>query len=169
MMPLAIPGVVIGFGYLAAFSRTPLNVFVYPVPLLIISYAVRRLPYTLRAAYAGFQQTSVHLEEAAMNLGASPLRTMRIITFPLILANVVAGGVLSFSAAMMEVSDSLILAPQDEYFPMTKAIYSLNLRLTDGAYVASALGVVGIVVVATCFFIANRLLGRSMGELFRAG
>jgi len=169
MMPLAIPGVVIGFGYLAAFSRTPLNVFIYPVPLLIISYAVRRLPYTLRAAYAGFQQTSVYLEEAAMNLGASPIRTMRMITLPLILANVVAGGVLSFSAAMMEVSDSLILAPQDQYFPMTKAIYALNLRLTDGAYVASALGVVGIVVVATCFFIANRILGRSMGELFRAG
>lgn len=169
MMPLAIPGVVIGFGYLAAFSRTPLNVFINPVPLLIISYAVRRLPYTLRAAYAGFQQTSVYLEEAAMNLGASPLRTMRAITLPLILANVIAGGVLSFSAAMMEVSDSLILAPQEQYFPMAKAIYTLNLRLTDGPFVASALGVVGIVVVATCFFIANRLLGRSMGELFKAG
>lgn len=169
MMPLAIPGVVIAFGYLAAFSRTPLNVFINPVPLLIISYAVRRLPYTLRAAYAGFQQTSVSLEEAAMNLGASPLRTMKAITLPLILANVIAGGILSFSAAMMEVSDSLILAPQDQYFPMSKAIYVMNLRLTDGPYVASALGVVGIVVVATCFFIANKLLGRSMGELFRAG
>jgi len=45
----------------------------------------------------------------------------------------------------------------------------LNMRLTDGAYVASALGVVGIAVVATCFLIANRLLGRSMGELFRVG
>jgi len=169
MMPFAIPGVVIAFGYLAAFSRTPLNAFINPVPLLVISYAVRRLPYTLRAAYAGFQQTSVYLEEAAMNLGASPIRTMRAITLPLIMANVVAGGVLAFSGAMMEVSDSLILAPQDQYFPMTKAIYALNLRLTDGAYVASALGVVGIIVVATCFFIANRLLGRSMGELFRAG
>jgi iron(III) transport system permease protein len=168
-MPFAIPGVVIAFGYLAAFSRTPLNAFINPVPLLVISYAVRRLPYTLRAAYAGFQQTSVYLEEAAMNVGASPIRTMRSITLPLIMANVVAGGVLSFSGAMMEVSDSLILAPQDQYFPMTKAIYALNLRLTDGAYVASALGVVGIIVVATCFFIANRLLGRSMGELFRAG
>ena len=169
MMPLAIPGVVIAFGYLAAFSRTPLNVFNNPVPLLIISYAVRRLPYTVRAAYAGFQQTSVYLEEAAMNLGASPLSTLRAITFPLVLANVIAGGVLSFSAAMMEVSDSLILAPQDRYFPMTKAIYTLDLRLSDGAFVASALGVVGIIVVATCLLIANKLLGRSLGQLFRAG
>jgi iron(III) transport system permease protein len=169
MMPLAIPGVVIAFGFLAAFSNTPLSVFVNPVPLLVISYAVRRLPYTVRAAYAGFQQTSVSLEEAAMNLGASPLRTLRSITFPLILANVVAGGILSFSNAMMEVSDSLILAPHDQNFPMTKAIYELNLRLADGRFVASALGVVGMVVVGTCFLIANKLLGRSMGELFRAG
>ncbi len=169
MMPLAIPGVVIAFGYLAAFSRTPLDVLINPVPLIIVSYSVRRLPYTVRAAYAGFQQTSVYLEEAAMNLGASPLRTMRAITLPLILANVVAGGILSFSGAMMEVSDSLILAPTDAFFPMTKAIYSLDLRLADGAYIASALGVIGIIVVAICFFLANRILGRSMGELFRAG
>jgi iron(III) transport system permease protein len=169
MMPLAIPGVVVGFGFLAAFSNTPLSVFGNPVPLLVISYAVRRLPYTVRAAYAGFQQTSVYLEEAAMNLGASPLRTLRMITFPLILANVVAGGILSFSNAMMEVSDSLILAPHDQYFPMTKAIYELNLRLVDGRFVASALGVVGMLVIGTCFLIANKLLGKSMGELFRAG
>lgn len=169
MMPLAIPGVVIAFGYLAAFSKTPLNAFINPVPLLIISYAVRRLPYTIRAAYAGFQQTSVHLEEVAMNLGASPFRTLRSITFPLILANVVAGGILSFSAAMMEVSDSLILAPQDQFFPMTKAIYVLDKRLTDGAFVASALGVVGIIVLTVCFLIANKLLGRGLGQLFRAG
>jgi iron(III) transport system permease protein len=168
MMPLAIPGVVIAFGYLAAFSHTPLDALVNPVPLLIVSYSVRRLPYTVRAAYAGFQQTSVSLEEAAMNLGASPLRTLKSITFPLILANVVAGGILSFSAAMMEVSDSLILAPTEAHFPMTKAIYSLDLRLADGAYIASALGVVGMIVVAVCFVIASRLLGRSMGELFRA-
>lgn len=168
MMPLAIPGVVIAFGYLAAFSNTPLDALLNPVPLLIVSYSVRRLPYTVRAAYAGFQQTSVSLEEAAMNLGASPLRTLRSITFPLILANVVAGGILSFSAAMMEVSDSLILAPTEAYFPMTKAIYSLDLRLADGAYIASALGVIGMIVVAVCFVVASRLLGRSMGELFRA-
>lgn len=168
MMPLAIPGVVIAFGYLAAFSRTPLDAVVNPVPLLIISYSVRRLPYTVRAAYAGFQQTSVYLEEAALNLGASPLRTLKAITLPLILANVVGGGILSFSAAMMEVSDSLILAATDQYFPMSKAMYALNLRLADGAYVASALGVIGIIVVATCFLVANKLLGKSMGQLFRA-
>jgi len=168
MLPLAIPGIVIAFGYIAAFSNTPLNPFIDPTILLIISYSVRRLPYTVRAAYSGFQQTSVSLEEASQSVGASPLRTMLSITGPLILANVIAGGILSFSAAMMEVSDSLILALREEHYPITKAIYGLNLRLGDGPYIASALGIVGTVIISLCLFAANKLLGKSMGELFRA-
>lgn len=168
MLPLSIPGIVIAFGYIVAFSRTPLNPFVDPTILLILSYSVRRLPYTVRAAYSGFQQTSVSLEEASLSVGASPLRTLISITGPLIMANVLAGGIISFSAAMMEVSDSLILAMREEYYPITKAIYGLNLRLGDGPYVASALGIVGTIIVTVCLLAANKLLGKSMGELFRA-
>jgi iron(III) transport system permease protein len=168
MLPLAIPGIVIAFGYVAAFSGTSLDPFVDPTILLILSYSVRRLPYTVRAAFSGFQQTSVSLEEASSSVGASPVRTMVSITGPLIMANVLAGGIISFSAAMMEVSDSMILALREEYYPITKAIYGLNLRLGDGPYVASALGIVGTLLVTCCLLAANKLLGKSMGELFRA-
>jgi len=168
MLPLSIPGIVIAFGYIVAFSKTPLNPFVNPTFLLILSYAVRRLPYTVRAAYSGFQQTSVSLEEASLSVGATPFKTLVSITAPLIMANVVAGAIISFSAAMMEVSDSLILAMQEQYYPITKAIYSLNLRLGDGPYVASALGIIGTLLVTACLLAANRLLGKSLGELFRA-
>jgi len=168
MLPLAIPGIVIAFGYVAAFSGTALDPFIDPTILLILSYSVRRLPYTVRASFSGFQQTSVSLEEASSSVGASPVRTMVSITGPLIMANVLAGGIISFSAAMMEVSDSMILALREEYYPITKAIYGLNLRLGDGPYVASALGVVGTLLVACCLLAANKLLGKSMGELFRA-
>jgi iron(III) transport system permease protein len=167
MMPLAIPGIVIAFGYLAAFSGTILDPFINPVPLLILSYSIRRLPYSVRAAYAGFQQTSVSLEEASLSVGASPLRTLLHITAPLIMANVIAGGIMSFSAAMMEVSDSLVLAVYEPYYPITKAIYSLNNRLADGPFIASALGIVGMLIVAVSLLTANRLLGKTMGELFR--
>ncbi|MCW3979481.1 MAG: iron ABC transporter permease [Candidatus Bathyarchaeota archaeon] len=168
MLPRASPGIVVAFGYIVAFSRTPLDPFIDPTPLLILSYSVRRLPYSVRAAYSGFQQTSVSLEEASLNVGASPVRTLLSITAPLIMANVLAGGIMSFSAAMMEVSDSLVLALQEQYYPITKAIYGLNLRLGDGPYVASALGIVGTLLVTACLLAANKLLGKSMGELFRA-
>ena len=168
MLPLALPGLVIAFGYVAAFSATPLDARINPVPLLVIAYAVRRLPYMVRAAYAGFQQTSVVLEEAAMSLGASPVKALYQITFPLVFANLVAGAILSFSFAMLEVSDSLILALKQQNYPITKAIYALLGRIADGPYIASAMGMLGLVLLAASLFVAGRLFGRRMGELFRA-
>jgi iron(III) transport system permease protein len=168
MLPLALPGLVLAFGYVAAFSATPLDPRVNPVPLLVIAYAVRRLPYMVRAAYAGFQQTSVVLEEASINLGASPMRTLFQITMPLVFANLIAGAVLAFSFAMLEVSDSLLLASKEPYYPITKAIYALLGRIADGPYIASAMGMLGLLLLAASLFIAGRLFGRRMGELFRA-
>src|SRR5437762_1287716 len=111
MLPLALPGIVLAFGYVAGFDWkiSWLNPRDNPTLLLIISYSVRRLPYIVRSAYAGFQQTSVTLEEASANLGASPFRTLRKITVPLVMANLIAGTILTFSFAMLEVSDGLIL------------------------------------------------------------
>jgi iron(III) transport system permease protein len=168
MLPLALPGLVLAFGYVAAFSATPLDARENPVPLLVIAYAVRRLPYMVRAAYAGFQQTSVVLEEASINLGASPMRTFFQITMPLVFANLIAGAVLSFSFAMLEVSDSLILASKEPHYPITKAIYALLGRIADGPYIASAMGMLGLLLLAASLLIAGRFFGRRMGELFRA-
>ena len=167
MMPLAVPGIIIAFGYVACYSGTFLDVRQNPVPLLVFGYAIRRLPYMVRAAYAGFQQTSVALEEAAQNVGASPAVTLRRITLPLVFANLVAGGILAFSFAMLEVSDSLILATEERYYPITKAIYAL-LGRPDGPFIASAMGVLGMLLLMASLFLAGRFLGRRMGELFRA-
>lgn len=171
MVPLALPGLVIAFGYVAAFdSDLPwLNPRENPTLLLVIGYAVRRLPYIVRSACAGFQQTSVTLEEASANLGASPFRTLRRITLPLVAANLVAGTILTFSLAMLEVSDGLILAMKERYFPITKMIWLLMGRIEpNAASIASALGVVGMALLALSLLTASRLLGRSLGQLFRS-
>ncbi|MBD3180803.1 ABC transporter permease subunit [Candidatus Poribacteria bacterium] len=168
MLPLALPGLVLAFGYIGCFSGSFLDPRENPIALIIIIYAVRRLPYMVRSAYAGFQQTSISLEEASQSLGASPAKTMRKITFPLIIANLVAGGILSFSFAMLEVSSSLILAMKEKFFPITKAIYSLFNRIEDGTYIASAMGMLGMVLLIISLVLAGRFLGKRMGELFRA-
>jgi iron(III) transport system permease protein len=170
MLPLALPGLVIAFGYIAAFDWriSWLNPRENPTLLLIVSYSVRRLPYIVRSAYAGFQQTSVTLEEASANLGASPFRTLRKITLPLVMANLIAGTILTFAFAMLEVSDGLILAMKERYFPITKAIYQLLGRIDpNSASVACALGVFGMVILTLCLFVAAKILGRKMGQLFR--
>jgi len=171
MLPLALPGIVLAFGYVAGFDFkiSWLNPRENPTLLLIISYSVRRLPYIVRSAYAGFQQTSVTLEEASANLGASPFRTLRKITLPLVMANLIAGTILTFSFAMLEVSDGLILAMKEKYFPITKMIYQLMGRIDPNApSVACALGVIGMVILTLSLLVAGRILGKKMGQLFRA-
>jgi len=171
MLPLALPGLVLAFGYVASFDFgiAWLNPRQNPVLLLVISYSVRRLPYIVRSAYAGFQQASITLEEASANLGASPFRTLRKITLPLVMANLIAGTVLTFSFAMLEVSDSMILAMSEPFFPITKTIWQLMGRIDPSAPgIACALGVVGMAILMLSLLAATRILGTKMGQLFRA-
>jgi len=180
MLPLAVPGLVMAFGYVAMTLRWPfgpgdplhglidiVGVSPNPVPLLVIAYSVRRLPYVVRSAVAGLQQTSGELEEAAINLGASTFRAVRSVVIPLIMANIIAGAMLAFSFAMLEVSDSLILAQQERHYPITKAIYGFSDRLGDGAGIASAMGVWGMALLTVTLVGASILLGKRLGALFR--
>jgi len=172
MLPLAVPGLVMAFGYLAlsqdgeAFRFLVQGAAENPTWLLVVAYAVRRLPYVVRSAVAGLQQSNIALEEAARSLGATPARTLRRVSLPLLGANLIAGGILAFAFAMLEVSDSLILAQQSEHFPITKAIYSLISMLGNGYELASALGVWAMVFLGISI-IGAVVLGGKKGGLFR--
>ena len=171
MLPLAVPGLVLAFGYLAMAQDGKLFAFLNPTRdptlLLIIAYSVRRLPYVVRSAAAGFEQTSETLEEAAQNLGAPPLKALIRITLPLIMANVIAGGLLAFAFAMLEVSDSLILAQKQVFYPITKAIMELFQLLGDGKFIASALGVWAMAFLGVTIAGLSLVLGRKLGAIFR--
>jgi iron(III) transport system permease protein len=170
MLPLAVPGLVLAFGY-RALSETDFSWLVGasgdPMFLLILAYAVRRLPFVVRAAVAGLQQSDPVLEEAAMTMGASPRRTFMRIGLPLIGSSLAAGAILAFAFAMLEVSDSLILAEQTEHFPITKAIYALLSMLGNGHEVAAALGVWAMAFLAVAIISAFVLLGRKGAGMFR--
>jgi iron(III) transport system permease protein len=179
MLPLAVPGIVLAFGYLAISLllqawfhnvvrlRDLVDVQQNPTVLLVSAYAMRRLPYVVRSAVAGLEQTPLDMELAARNLGASSWLTLRRITVPLIAANLLAGALLAFAFAMLEVSDSLILAQRQSYWPITKAIYELFYRLGDGPYLASALGVWAMALLTLTILTANSFLGRRLGAIFR--
>lgn len=171
MLPLAVPGLVLAFGYLAMTQEGRFFAFLHPVEnptvLLVIAYAIRRLPFMVRAAVAGLQQISVTLEEAAQNLGCPPVKATVRITLPLIMANLIAGALLVFSFAMLEVSDSLILAQRQLYYPITKAIFELFQLLGDGRFLASALGVWAMLFLGVTITGLSLLLGRRLGAIFR--
>jgi iron(III) transport system permease protein len=181
MIPLAVPGLVMAFGYLSISSmlsnqpwvkESPFwlalfDVRTNPAFFLVIAYGVRRLPYMVRSAIAGLQQTSVTLEESAANMGASPWVSLRRITLPLIAANLIAGTLLAFAFSMLEVSDSLMLAQRADFYPITKTIYELFQLIGTGSYVASALGVWAMLFLAVTLLGCSLLLGRKMGAIFR--
>lgn len=190
MLPLAVPGLVMAFGYFAMTLQGPLPALAgwltevglggfarffqvvgedpNPFLILAVAYGIRRLPYMVRATVAGLEQTSGELEEAAVNLGAGRVEAFRKVVLPLVLGNVIAGGLLVFSFSMLEVSDSLILAQQGKHFPITKAIYELWNRLGDGAFVASAMGVWGMALLGVTLVGSSILMGKKFGSIFRA-
>jgi iron(III) transport system permease protein len=95
------------------------------------------------------------------------LRAVRTIVVPLIAANLIAGGLLAFSFAMLEVSDSLILAQREAHFPITKAIYVLFERLGDGhtspaPWVSGAWPLLAVTLIG-----ASMMIGKRIGAIFR--
>jgi iron(III) transport system permease protein len=173
MLPLAVPGVVLAFGYLAISTGIPwlrawLDPLRDPTAILVIAYGVRRLPHATRAAHAGFATTPVALEEAGAVLGAGPWLRLRRIVLPLIAGGLAAGALLAFSASVLEVSDSLILAQRRDFFPLTKVMFNLVDILGAGPAIACAVAAWAMLFLAAAFAAAAALTGRSLGEVFRA-
>lgn len=168
MLPLAVPGLVLAFGYLSLSQEGKSFAFLVgtggsPLLLLGLAYAIRRLPYVTRAAVAGLQQCDPALEQAARSMGASAWSTLRRVSLPLLGAHLAAGGVLAFAFSMLEVSDSLILAQRAEHFPITKATFALMSALGDGPQLAAALGVWSMAFLSAALIGASLLNGKRGG------
>lgn len=147
---LAIPGVVLGIGYLRAFYGIPLwdgtplaSLWI----VIVIALAIRRLPYALRACYAALQQISASLEEAAENLGATKASTVRRIVVPLMTGGLVAGFITSFATAAVELSATLMLVQANQDAPLAYGLY-VFMQSAAGRGPGAALGVIAVVIVA---------------------
>lgn len=160
---LAIPGVVLGIGYLRTYygitlpDGTPLATLWITI---VLALAIRRLPYALRACYAALQQISVSLEEAAENLGATKARTVRRIVVPLMAGGILAGFVTSFSTAAVELSATLMLVQSNSDAPLAYGLY-VFMQSAAGRGPGAALGVVAVVLVALCTLLSHLVIERS--------
>ena len=159
---LAVPGIVLGIGYLRAFygvhlwDGTPLaSLWI----VIVLALAIRRLPYALRACYAALQQISVSLEEAAENLGATKLRTVRRIVMPLMMGGILAGFVTSFATAAVELSATLMLVQSNSDAPLAYGLYVL-MQSSAGRGPGAALGVIAVLLVAACTILSHFVIER---------
>ena len=159
---LAIPGVVLGIGYLRTFKGIEIpftgELLTSSWILIALAYTVRRLPYALRSCVAALQQLHVSLEEAAENLGAPKRRTILRVVVPLMAGGMLAGFVTSFMTAAVELSTTLMLVSTQNDAPMSYGIY-LYLQSAAGRGPGAALGILAVVLVAVGTYLSHRLLG----------
>jgi iron(III) transport system permease protein len=169
-MPLAVPGVVLAVGYLRVFHGWSVPGLGAPLTstwlILVIVYAVRRLPYTVRGSYAALQQLPLALEEAAQNLGANRARALVKVTLPLMGRGLLAGGLLAFVSSAVDFSSTILLVPHVELGPLSYGFY-VYMQSAVGRGPGAALGAVAIVLVAAGTWLATRLT-RATTAPFRA-
>jgi iron(III) transport system permease protein len=172
MSAVAVPGLVLGIGLLRTyydfklpFTDQPLATFWF---MLVIAYAVRRLPYALSAAKAALQQLHVSLEEVAETLGAGKFTTVSRIVIPLIVGGLLAGFVTSFATAAVELSATLLLVSRAPDAPIAYGIY-VYMQTPAGRGPGAALGVIAVAVVAIATFLSYRLAERERAMKTREG
>ncbi len=136
MFPYVIPGSVLGIGLIVAFNRKPM-ILVGTSAIMIISYIVRKLPYTVRSGAAFLYQMDPSVEEASINLGVSPMKTFFTVTARMMLPGVMSGAVLSWITCINELSSSIMLY-SGKTSTIAVAIYQEVVRMSDGTAAALA-------------------------------
>lgn len=153
MFPYVIPGSVLGIGLIVAFNRKPM-ILVGTSAIMIISYIVRKLPYTVRSGSAFLYQMDPSVEEASINLGVSPMKTFFTVTARMMLPGVMSGAVLSWITCINELSSSIMLY-SGKTSTIAVAIYQEVTRMSDGT--AGALATILTVTTIISLLIVFRL------------
>ena len=156
MFPYIVPGSILGIALLITFNNKPLALSGTAV-IMIISFVIRRLPYTIRSSAAILHQINDGIEEAAISLGASQMKTFFRITLPMMLAGVVSGAILSWITIITELSTSIILYT-GKTKTVTVAIYTEVIRGNYG--VAAALSTILTVITVVSLLVFLKLSGQ---------
>ena len=166
MSPLSVSTVVIG---VAAFHYTIVLWDLFGVHLggrilgLILGQSAFTIPFVIRAAIAGQAHFDMSIEEASLNLGATPLQTFFYITLPLIAPGIVSGGIFAFIMSFDDVPVALFLGGGDTMTLPVKIYTSIEFNFDADVMAMGTIVIVGLLV---CMAILDRLVG--LGTLFGA-
>ncbi len=156
LLSLAVPGTVIGMGYVLAYNQPPL-ILTGTATIIVLSFVFRSMPVGIRAGVASLQQIDPAIEEAAQDLGADSFRVFHSVTIPLIKSAFFSGLVYSFVRSMTAVS-AVIFLVSASYNLLTVAIMS---QVDVGRLgVAAAYSTVLIVIVLAVVGVLTFCLGK---------
>ena len=150
MLPYIIPGSVVGIALIMAFNQKPL-ILTGTMIIMVIALVIRRLPYTIRSSVATLQQIPITVEEAAISLGASKVKTFFLVTVPMMANGIISGAILSWVTIITELSTAICLYTVRTQ-TLTLAIYVYVSRGNDGIAAALATILSLTTVVSLCIF-----------------
>jgi iron(III) transport system permease protein len=163
MLSFAIPGTVVGVGYVLAFNVPPIEITGTAL-ILVVCFVFRNMPVGVRAGIATLSQIDRSLDEASLTLGARAATTLRRVTLPLLRPAVVASLVYSFVRAMTAVSAVIFLVSAQWNLATTYIVG----RVEAGefglaiAYSSVLILIMLIVISVIDLLVGERRLGRRM-------
>jgi iron(III) transport system permease protein len=164
LIGFALPGTVMGIGYLLAFNRPPL-LLTGTVGILVLNMIARFLAVSVEAGVSKLHQIDVSLEEASADLGAGILTTLRRIVLPLMSSAFAAGFLFTFMQSMISLSAAIFLVAPGR---LLASVYIFN-RARDGDMgIACAMSVILIASVAICLWGLSLIAKRSGMTIFAA-
>jgi iron(III) transport system permease protein len=108
-LPLGIPGIILGLGFLILAIRTPLY---STLTIILIAYVARFFPFSTRTISAMLLAINPELEQSARASGATWLQTMRHVLLPLLLPAIIAGWLMLFVIFIRELGATILLYAQ---------------------------------------------------------
>lgn len=155
MIPYIVPGTVLGIALLTGFNKKPVMLS-GTMLIMVVALVIRRLPYTIRSSVAILQQIPMSIEEAAISLGASKMKSFFKVTVPMMTAGIVSGAILSWVTMISELSTAIILYT-GRTKTLTVAVYTEVVRGNYG--IAAALSTILTVLTVISLLIFNRVNG----------
>lgn len=149
MLPYIMPGAVIGIALVIVFSRKPIQI-AGTLAIMVVALVIRRLPFTSRSATATMMKITPSIEEAAISLGASKIKSFTGITVPMMMSGIISGAVLSWVSIITEMSSGVILY-NNKTITLTIGTY---VQINNGAYgVAAAFATVTTILTVICLVV----------------
>ncbi len=156
MLSYAIPGTVMGIGYILAFNTGVLHL-TGTAAIIVLAFIFRGMPVGIRSGVAALTQLDPSLEEASATLKAGTATTLRRVVVPLIRSAILTGLIYSFIRAMTAVSQVIFLVSPGHDL-VTVLILSWAEYGTIGR--GAALSTLLILVLAACILPAHWLSRR---------
>ncbi len=165
LLNYALPGTIVGIGYLLAFNQPPL-LLTGTAAIIVACYVFRYSPAGIRATVALLQQIDRALEEASTSLGASRFVTFRRVVLPLVLPAFLAGLAVVFIRSMTAISATIFLVSVN-WTLLTVRILEAITELELGTASAFAMLVIVLVyaMLALLSWVLRRLRTREAGAV----